>query len=179
MQRLSALLLLLLLCWQIAGWQVMRLLCFTQPDTGLFTALRKTHAAKPLQIIAIADNETHLLNWTKPGREFVFNGQWYDVEQQERRNGITYYHCTADAPDTHWAREMEKLMAGSNTENRQLPLGNGGWERFLGKVFFAPALYDGHSLPQSCIQPSGYGVLPSPVSAIMPDVPTPPPKLVL
>lgn len=179
MQRLSALLLLLLLCWQIAGWQLMRLLQLTQPESREVTICGGNHAAKPLQIIAVADNEAHLLNWTRPGKEFVLNGKWYDIERKERCNGITYYHCISDAADTYWAEEMEKQLAGNNIDNSRLPPGEGALVQFVGKVFFAPARYAGLILPQSFNLPSGCKVLASPASALAPDVPTPPPQLVL
>ncbi|OWY20602.1 hypothetical protein C7N43_34415 [Sphingobacteriales bacterium UPWRP_1] len=168
MQRLSAVALLVLLCWQMSGWHVLHPL-----NRKLVSQLLKRHVTEHrLTVLVFSNADLHLLQWVEKGKEFVLNGKWYDVAHTEVCGNLTYFHCFADETDTqlsahHYGTDNPE-NGPQNQQANQLKFASVVYCNAVNRLLFCPppALT---ALAQSTLS------LPLPPLPVI-DVPTPPPQ---
>ena len=68
-----------------------------------------------------SDKNSSKLKWERAGKEFEFEGNFYDIVYSESVFGITYYYCLSDKEETKLETKIDKLL---ENETKHLPLGN-------------------------------------------------------
>lgn len=69
-----------------------------------------------LERIIFTDEESKIIQWKKKGREFVLNGQMYDVVRSEKTDSGICYHCIHDVKETSLFKCLDNNIsnAGNN-----------------------------------------------------------------
>lgn len=68
-----------------------------------------------LEKIIFTDEESKSIQWKKKGREFILNGQMYDVVRTEKTAAGICYHCIQDVKETSLYKCLDNNV--SNTAN--------------------------------------------------------------
>lgn len=126
------------------------------------------------ELVAIKDTgeNTSKIQWEKPGREFRFEQQLYDiVTVTYDTEGIRTYHCYADNDETNFLKQTEKIIsrcAKGNNSDKTLTL----ISKVIAMVYLIPETNSNlvltfESISHTCDN--------SPVATETLTVPTPPP----
>lgn len=91
-----AFLLLIIISFNIFGYYF----CFHIIQSGIRremqARIREGIDESELAIIAVLPGHEAAIKWIKPGKEFTYHGNLYDVVKLEIRNGKKIYHCIND-----------------------------------------------------------------------------------
>jgi hypothetical protein len=123
-------------------------------------------SARELVVITFPLNHEQGLTWERPGKEFTYRGQLYDVVKTMTRGNIKYYHCYNDTRE-------KKLIAGYQ-KSHQSKKESEKRRKTTNNFIFDPnkSLFT-RILPPSCF---AYSIYEFQYSSEVPVTPSPPPK---
>jgi hypothetical protein len=72
--------------------------------------IRKGLRKDDLSLIIVSGTGKPGISWIKPGKEFTYHGEMYDVVKMEVHNGMNYYYCINDIKE-------KQLISSYNKKN--------------------------------------------------------------
>lgn len=127
------------------------------------------YATDELVVLAFSRRDAALLEWEHE-REFVYQGQWYDVVERTERSDSLLLRCRPDGAETRLYGWWERSgPANPDRQENQLR-----WQRFLQSLFPpAPPEQPAPGLQAGRTNPPGLRLLFPPAVSLPPPVPPP------
>ncbi len=76
-----------------------------------------------LVLISVKFNDKSKLTWFKPGKEFRYQGEMYDVVRKEIKNGYIVYYCISDTKENNLFKNLDEhiqnYIAGNSKEQEK------------------------------------------------------------
>ena len=72
------------------------------------------------QLTVITVNNPSDLDWEKPGKEFRYHGEMYDVVRSGSKEGKTVYYCFNDRKESRLVSAFQKIRTDKETTNKIL-----------------------------------------------------------
>jgi hypothetical protein len=125
-------------------------------------ALNSHDKTDELVILAFRQNHEEEITWIRPGREFTYRGEMYDVVKTTSGGNLKFYHCYNDSKEKkltdeyrkshHSKKEPEKRRKAPN--NLILYPQKALFSRILIPSCYAYSLYEFHYTSEFQITPS-------------------------
>lgn len=96
LRKAFSILLLFVFLYNLVGYYVVFNMIQFQVKDEVKYLLKHNVPLEDLVLISIENNESSLLTWTKPHKEFRYQGQMYDVVLKEIKGSKTLYSCIHD-----------------------------------------------------------------------------------
>ncbi|HPT13395.1 MAG TPA: hypothetical protein PK796_01300 [Bacteroidales bacterium] len=166
MKRAISLLITLLILFNAGGGYILFRLQQSEARRESQEAINSHIAEKIVVVLAFRLNKEEGIVWMRPGREFTYKGEMYDVIKSITRGNMKYYHCYNDSRE-------KKLIAGyqkshhskKETEKRRKAPNN--------PVFYPQKTLFTRTIPPTCFDYSLYEFC---FTSEIPVTPSPPPK---
>ncbi|MBL7891084.1 MAG: hypothetical protein JNL63_00530 [Bacteroidia bacterium] len=85
--------------------------------------LEKDIPESKLHFVSISDENPNEIKWVRPGKEFRYKGNMYDIVTIKKEKGITHYICVSDRDETRLSAYLDEMVK-KQIENDNNPSGN-------------------------------------------------------
>jgi len=165
MKRATSLLITLLILFNSGGGYIIFRLQQSEARRESEEAISRI-AEKNVVVLAFRLNHEEGLVWMRPGREFTYRGEMYDVVKTATRGSMKYYHCYNDSREKKLIAAYQKSHhSKKETEKRRKTPNN--------PIFFSQKTLFTRIMPLSCFDYSLYEMI---YTSEVPVTPSPPPK---
>lgn len=97
--------------------------------------LKKLLPEPALQVI-VAEDFTNAIKWKEEGKEFILNGELFDVAKTKRVNGKTFLYCLNDKNEEKLLHEFAKAIKSATDNNGTNKNSKGSYKFQLSDYYF-------------------------------------------
>lgn len=166
MKRTTSLLLILLFLFNTGGSYLIFRMQQSEARRESEETINSQKALKDVIVLAFRQNHEEGLVWVRPGKEFTFRGELYDVVKVTSCGNMKYYHCYNDSRE-------KKLIAGYQKSNHSRKEPDKKRKASNNIIFFSQKCLFSRTLYPSCYT---YPLYEFYYLSEIPVTPTPPPK---
>ena len=119
MKRIISILLLLIFIYNIIGYYTAFKIVRYQIRGEVKRMIKNSVPEEDLVAIHVRNSDKCSLYWTKPGKEFRYKGEMYDVVRQEAEGSSVTYYCIHDFKESKLFADLNKHIRKHVADNPQ------------------------------------------------------------
>lgn len=136
--------------------------------------LKHSVSHEDLVLISIENSESSLLTWTKPNKEFRYQGQMYDVVEKEIKGSKTEYRCLHDFKESKLFEHLDIHIKNYISHHPEQQNKTKNLLNIMAKLFFFQR--NTLSLKSNCLTKKTHAIFIQNYQSIALDLRYPPPQ---
>src|SRR5690606_5063648 len=176
MRKLSGILFLLIMLFNLAGISIIFTFQKARIRREMKSHIKKGVPRDNLHVITFSHSRARNIHWTRKNKEFILQGEMYDVVSSTRDSNYVHYYCLNDQEEKELFLQLDYLVQKKMKEDRRSGKNAGKILRAMSNLVYLPT-EDLASFETSALSVRYFDRFNASISSPYLEYITPPPRL--